>query len=394
MPTPSAIPLTVFLDPNYHPVFSYSHLEGWLLLYDQIFISSPSPHQVTKASGAHGMPVVREDTVERLVREGWLVPVGRPRFFSEDWRRDRARELEIIDPVRSAHFSWSGKFDTVMAKHARLLDDAQLDQAIASGQSLDQRHPDVFDVLRKKVTLLKADGGLPAKFAAPSESNRDLDDTVRGVIYEVSGDIWVRRTLQLSGLVVPPGQEGIYGLLDQATESNGSALAPRIGAAPTIGDGIGVEDVKLAQELTGRIASNYSISDVIGEFRKSQLQHELRAWIVAIMNGLRTRVDPRSYGHHLWHLFEDQADHIGANHDVAAWLSGIGVATASLHPAVSRLMSAGITRRALLTVAVLQLANVAGRPLFGPALDAIESGVRREHDRWIAFITVNAPRRS
>lgn len=86
--------LTVYLDPNYDPVFSYSHLEGWLLLYDKIYISSPSPHQVKRAHHGLDVPLVSEDLLQNLVRQRWIVPVGRPRIISESFWVSRAEALE------------------------------------------------------------------------------------------------------------------------------------------------------------------------------------------------------------------------------------------------------------------------------------------------------------
>ncbi|MEA2600288.1 MAG: hypothetical protein QOF89_1280 [Acidobacteriota bacterium] len=386
--------LSVFLDPNYHPTFSYSHLEGWLLLYDRIYISSPSPYQVDRAEAAPGMPPVTKEILQSLVTKGWIKPAGRRRFFSEEWRLNRAMELEKSDPLRAAHFQWTGDFDVTMASKATLLDDASLDNAIQTGRELELRHPDAFDWMKKRVALLRAEGGLPAKFYAPTEANRSIDDLVRDVIYEVAGDIWARKELKVGGLIVPPGQEKIYGLLDDATSSTGSPLFPSFAPAeiPDV-DRLSSDDIRLARELAERIAGNYTIHDVLSEYRDSALQREFRAFVWHAMNRMRDRVGSQPDGEILWKRFEEQCKHIESMNTIGSWLTGLGLGALMLTPAVDKFFKEGITRRALLALALFKSAEIIGTPFLGSAIDEVESAVREEHDRWIALIVGNARRR-
>ena len=374
---------TAFIDPNNDPEFSYSHLEGWLLLYDQIYVSSPSPHQVARASVAKGMPPVREDTLEQLVREKWLVPVGRRRFFNEDWRRARAKELETSDRVRAAHFRWSGDFDRTMAKHAVPLEDSALDAAIKSGQNLEHRHPDAFAWLSGQVGDIKANDGLPAKFHTPSERDAPVEQVARDLIYEVAGDLWARSALNATGLIVPTGHEAIYGLLDDAARSgDASPLQPRMSALkPQPSGTLSAEDERLARELAERISRNYTIADVIKDYRGSQLEQEMRGWVLNAMDDLRERIDPRAYGARLWDKFEDHVKHIELVYDTGAIAARVGVAAVPLLPAVGRLMKQGMSRRALLALALFKTTEYGSRPLLGPMTDAAESRLRGEHDR-------------
>lgn len=292
--------LTVYLDPNYDPTFSYSHLEGWLLLYDKIYISSPSPYQVKRAHRELDVPLVSERSLQDFVRQGWIVPVGRSRFFTEEWRSSRAGELEKIDAVRAAHFSWSGEFDAIMAAHAQRLPDNELDEAIETGTALDKRYPDAFAEVLRRVNLLRAEGLLPAKFKSPSEIVKDSTEIAKGVLYEVAGDLWVRRHLGTTGMIVPSEHESIYALLDRA-DDGWSPLEPQIGSAirRTKKD-LSEQDLLLAQELAERIVHDFTISDVLAEYRESALQHQFRAFVLKAMEDLKSKEEapatPQVYG--------------------------------------------------------------------------------------------------
>src|SRR3989338_4446657 len=111
--------LAVFLDPNYEPLFSYRHLEPWLLLYDTIYLGSPSPYQIDRVTkDTEGE--VTQGTLLSLIRnkKRLVVPVGRRRWFNQTWRQERTAELENSDVVRAEHFRWNREFDEVVAAHA------------------------------------------------------------------------------------------------------------------------------------------------------------------------------------------------------------------------------------------------------------------------------------
>jgi hypothetical protein len=383
---------TVFLDPNYNPSSSYPHLEGWLLLYDHIYVASPSPHQLELASAAANLSSL-DATIQRLVRESWVVPVGRPRFFSEAWRHERTSELEKQDPARAEHFRWNGPFDVLMASHKHLLDDAGLDRAIEEATEIEYRYPDAFEWLRRKVAALKADHQLPAKFYMPSEVDRPVDETTRGVIYEVAGDIWARKYLNANGLIVPHDHGGIYGLFDRALPDSIPFVPQFVATSIETAHELSPEDERLARELAERISARYSISDVLAEYRGSGLQTQFRQFVLTAMLHLRNTAEGSEPGEYLVKRVDDQIAHIEGMDTVGAILGATGLGSARIHPSVAKLLGAGITRRSILAVMLFAAGGLAGGPLLGPAIDGAESAITGEADRWIALIGRRARRR-
>lgn len=375
------LPFTVFVDPNYDPLASYQSLESWLLVYDTIFVSSPSSTQAEKVNR-----IISGDAFKTLVDSGWLVPVGRPRFFDRQWRTGRAEDLAKTDEVRAAHFRWNDDFDSAIAGKARHLPDAELDNAIDAALDLEQRYPAAFSKLQEAVGRLRADQKLPAKFYAPSELGKPLEDTTRGVIYEVAGDLWARRFLGTTGLIAPAEQEGIYGLLDRAADGDWSPLQARIGAArgSAVG-GLGEQDVRLARELSERIANRYTISAVLPEYRASALQREFRAFVLEALEDGRLHAERGANSDFLWQRFQDRIKGLDRQSEygkaIGAMIGAMGGPEIASRLGLDKLP---LSRR-LFMRASLSLGALGGAALFG-AMPRAASELFDAPDRWITLI--------
>jgi hypothetical protein len=374
-------PLTAFIDPNYDPLASYEALESWLLLYDTIFVSSPSSFQAARVRQE-----ITTTTFKTLFDAGWLVPVGRPRFFDRKLRTARVKDLARVDAVRSAHFQWQEDFDGAVAEKAVPLPDEDLDNAINTALALEHRQPRVFASLQERVSLLRSEQKLPAKFYTPSEVRKSLKHITRGVIYEVAGDLWARQYLGTSGLIVPAEQEGIYGLLDDASTGPWSPLRARVGAAKrSAADGLTEQDLRLARELGERIARHYSISNLLADYRASALQQEFRAFVLGALEDVRRRADGAADSDLLWQRFQEQIKRLDTMSTVGQAIGTMLGAGGTAVVSSKMNLDNSMTRRFFM-IALLSGATFGGAKLFSAGLPRVTSEVFNTPDRWITFI--------
>lgn len=379
-------PFNAFLDPNYHPTFTYPRLEGWLLLYDTIFLGNPSPYQIDLAAESQQELPVSPESIRRLIDNKYVVPVGRSRFFDSSWRTTRARELEGADGARAAHFRWNDDFDVVVSAHAKHLSDSGLDTAIQEALTLEHREPEAFKLLVSHVAALHAARRLPDKFYTPSEIDKPPDEITRGVIYELAGDIWVRTVLG-THLIAARDHGPMYELLSRLSNSAMSRDQPILMAAePTIDD-LSEDEVRLAGEFAERLARHYTLADVLPEYRKSGLQRQFRAFVTSVLQQLRTDIVDTPTGEILWERFDDRVKAIEAREKQVEWTTPLALSLMAAHPDVQEFCKQS-TRRFFIMALLAMVSSPFVKPLLDSAADVVVPS-----DQWVALITGHAHRR-
>ena len=373
---------TVYLDPNYHPQETYTSIEAWLLLYDRIYLGSPSSFQVRVADRT------LLERLPELVQKGWVVPTGRSRFFDQSWRVDRAREIAKSDQQRAGHFSWDNDtaFDSVMAANSRLLPDVELDAAVSHAMALKQRSPIAFSKLAGNIEQLRLKGVLPQKFYTPSERSKSLEELTCGVLYEIAGDVWARRHLHATALIAPESQEQMYSLLDRVSDSTWSPLAKyaiKVNYLP--GGGLTKYDLQLGKELAERIASHYPITDILEDYRNSNLQHEFRAFVLTALETLRERITPTDDREYLWQEFQHEIHKIERHKEIAEIASTILGAVAADETGDALLAKTTRIPRRLFLRACLVTGGIAGNALLPQPIQAALN-IADTPDRWVMQI--------
>jgi hypothetical protein len=374
--------LTAYLDPNYTPAFSYGQLEGWLLLYDTLYVSSPSSHEIRRAEEARELPVSR-DSILRLTENRYVVPVGRPRYFNPVWRKERARELAALDVERADHFHWDDDFDEGIAAKAYRLSDAGLDAAIRAGMDIEHRHPDVFEQLAIRVAALRAARNLPAKFYTPSEIDRPLNEIVRGVIYEVAGDLWARSTLR-SHLIVPREYGPLYEELSHMSGAAKSLDDPVLTTPEVTIEDLSDDEVRLAHEFAERLAKRFTIADILPEYRASGLQRQFRRFIASTLQSLRADITDRDRGDVLWHKFDDRVRNLGNLKKYVDWLAPAPMSYLIARPEVQEFYKQA-TRRSFLVACLAMAGTAITKAAIDNTVDLVGSSID-DNDRWIALI--------
>jgi hypothetical protein len=220
--------------------------------------------------------------------------------------------------------------------------------------------------------------------------DRPLAEIVRGVLYEVAGDIWLRGGLD-AHMILPRDYGPLYAQLEQLNGAGPSAAdAVLTEAEPTVED-LSEGEMRLAQEFADRLANHYTLADILPEFRGSALQRSFRAFVAETLQNIRHDVVDRAVGEILWDRFDRQVQKIELEKELGSWALSTGTSLALGSVAVEKFYSEG-TRRFFLMTVLAMVGSAVTRPLFMPAAESVAATIAPQ-DRWIALIAGHATRR-
>jgi len=351
--------LTIFCDPNYRPSQLYAEIEALLFFYDKIFLYAPSQGQIENAGW-------KWQRLEKLIRNGFVIPVGRRFWFDPSERESLAAQYDSTSD-KAKTYAWSALDEAILdagayaiekpgerSKGYLVLPDMYLGLADDAQQRVIERG-DEFQSLIETARTLRRDRRLPNEVLYGDLANAADERVAARMAFYTVGDLSIARDLGAASVYSTPEIVGMYDAVSRAVElpADATISEPFAVTRPSAEYSLAPEELALASRLAKQISDDVGPLDIklLIEYRDTECSRLFRDFVAYEIESLQDVPSVDAASRELKKRFDAELNAIGEIGELGPSLTGVTVGTIAGLLMEERLQKHSMPRRAFFTVA-------------------------------------------